>query len=278
MNMTVFEARKWASSFLKEHKREAGVADILLKFLLNVPTHEWLLIQRDALDDAVWQTFEAWIKEHVRTGKPVEHFTNEVTFFDRTFYVNEHVLIPRPETEELIVAIKDEIRDDDVIADLGTGSGIIAVTLKKEVPDAAVYATDISTEALKIAAKNARNLQAEVTFFQGDFLEPIIDEKIAPTIIVSNPPYIAETESLSDTVLHDPKEALFAKNNGLFAYEKIVNQLNLLPKKPRLIALEIGFDQGAALTELITGKVEGAAVTVLQDINGKDRIVLWRND
>lgn len=280
MSLTIFEARKWASSFLKENNREARVAEILLRFLLNKSLNEWLIIQSDPLDEEIWNTYEAWIKEHALTGKPVEHFTNEAEFFGRIFYVDENVLIPRPETEELLLTIKDEIQDNDTIVDIGTGSGIIAITLKLEKPKTTVFATDLSNDALEVARKNAQNHHAEVKFLQGSFLNPIIRGKIEPTMIVSNPPYIPNEERvhLDETVLHDPELALFAENNGLAAYEQIIDQIFLLEKMPRLIAFEIGYDQGKTVPQLIYEKDANANVQVIQDINGKDRIVVWKNE
>ncbi|MGM8214993.1 peptide chain release factor N(5)-glutamine methyltransferase [Bacillaceae bacterium W0354] len=274
---TVFEARKWASSFLKQNNREERVAELMLMHLLNVTLEEWLVIQQDELPPKVWKDFQIWINEHAETGKPIEHFTNEAEFFGRTFFVNEAVLIPRPETEELIAAVVDDIVEGDTVADIGTGSGILAITLKKEIPSITAYATDLSESALAVARGNASQLGAEVQFFQGNFLEPVINERI--DIVVSNPPYISNDErtTLSETVLHDPELALFAEENGLAAYRKITEQIVCMSEKgPRLVVFEIGYDQGETVPELIKLIEPTANIEVLKDINGKDRIVKWR--
>lgn len=269
----------WASSFLKEHNREERVAELLLRYLLEVNQAQFLAMQTDLVDPHIEHEFISWIKEHAETGKPIEHFTNEAEFYDRSFYVDNRVLIPRPETEELIVALLNEVKNPKTVVDLGTGSGIIAITLKKEWPEAKVYASDLSEEALSVAHINSQKLSADVQFEEGDFLKPFINEGIAPDVVVSNPPYIpyAEKEHLSETVsFHDPAQALFAKNEGLAAYETIINQVMQLPRNPQLTAFEIGFDQGETVPNLIKKFDPNAKVKVIQDINGKDRIILWK--
>lgn len=273
--MTVKEARVWASSFLEKHNREPRVADLMLMHLLDVDLAEFLLIQREPFNQC--STFESWILEHAKTGKPLEHFTGKTEFYGRTFQVNEHVLIPRPETEELIEAVKPELKLDDTVVDVGTGSGIIALTFKKELPDLKVIATDISQDALSVAQDNANRLDADVQFEQGNFLEPVMNEHI--DVVISNPPYIPECDrtTLSETVMHDPELALFADDHGLAAYREIIKQIRLLKKTPRLVAFEIGHDQGESVPKLIQKAFPQASVQVLQDINGKNRIVIWRN-
>ncbi|WP_029425212.1 peptide chain release factor N(5)-glutamine methyltransferase [Alkalibacillus haloalkaliphilus] len=276
---TVREARTWASSFLKEHNREERVAVLLLRYLLGVNQAQFLAMQTDFVDAHIEHEFISWIKDHAESGKPIEHFTNEVEFYDRSFYVDGRVLIPRPETEELIVALLNEVKNPQTVIDLGTGSGIIAITLKKEWPEAKVYASDLSEEALSVAHINSQKLGTDVQFEEGDFLKPFINEGVTPDVVVSNPPYIpyAEREHLSETVsFHDPSQALFAEDGGLAAYETIVSQVMQLPQKPELTAFEIGYDQAETVPNLIKKYDTNAQVKVIQDINGKDRIVLWK--
>src|SRR5699024_2846462 len=131
------------------------------------------------------------------------------------------------------------------IVDVGTGSGVIAISLAHALPYVKVYATDISPEALAVAKLNAYDLQADVTFLEGDYLRPVIDAKIYPQIVVSNPPYIKESERkmLADTVRdYDPTLALFADRNGLAAYETIIAQIRQL-KTVDYVCFEIGYTQ-----------------------------------
>ncbi|WP_238378793.1 peptide chain release factor N(5)-glutamine methyltransferase [Halalkalibacillus sediminis] len=276
----MIDVRKWASSFLEKNGRESRVADLMLMHLLQVEWSEFLMMQQDELSEDVYRQLQLWVEEHAATGKPLEHFTNEAEFYGRKFYVDKHVLIPRPETEELVVEVIEQLRDrtdDLVIADLGTGSGVIALTLKAELREAEVYATDFSENALRVARKNANLLGEDVHFYQGDFLQPLMINDVAPNVVVSNPPYIPESERvrLSETVLHDPGVALFADSDGLAAYEMIIGQVMQLGKRPELVVFEIGHDQGESVPALIRAIDREANVRVVKDINGKDRIVVW---
>src|SRR5699024_7773761 len=138
-----------------------------------------------------------------------------------------------------------------IIVDIGTGSGIIAITLKLALPDAKVYATDISEAALTVARQNAKKHGALIDFYQGDFLQPIIDNGIAPTIIISNPPYIgaSEYDQLSDTVRqYDPHLALFAEENGLKSYRDIIEQSTKIDQvNLHAFLFEIGYAQKEAV-------------------------------
>src|SRR5699024_8831679 len=176
-----YEVLQWASLFLKKYDREANVAELLLRHHLNMSRTEYFAHMRERIPAKVAQAFKSDIMKHAQTGIPVQQIIGYEMFFGRPFYVDENVLIPRPETEELVQRIIEHARKTYVtnepitIVDVGTGSGIIAITLALELPFAIVYATDISPDALAVAKKNATNLQAQVTFLEGDFLQPLID-------------------------------------------------------------------------------------------------------
>src|SRR5690554_1867266 len=215
---TVFEALQWASSFLMEHGRDENAARLLLQHLLKTDYTGIMMRMHDEIPKEKQPQFQQMIKMHAE-GKPVQYITGVEEFYGRTFQVNESVLIPRPETEELIEgaitrmkALFGEERNIKLV-DIGTGSGIIAITMKLEWPDAKVAATDISSDALQTAKQNADRLNANIDFRQGDLTEPIANEKW--DVILSNPPYIAyeEAEEMSDVVLqHEPHLALFAED------------------------------------------------------------------
>lgn len=277
-----FEVLKRASLFLEKHNREPKVAELLLQHHLHVPRSKFYTMMRDPVPPAVMELFKADIQKHVITGVPIQHLIGHEAFYGRMFHVNEQVLIPRPETEELVqhiikAAQQHMSQEPLTIIDIGTGSGIIAVTLALELPQATtVYATDISSQALTIAQKNAEDLKADVTFLQGDFLQPLIDRDIQADIVVSNPPYIAKSDEviLTDTVKNfDPRLALFADENGLSAYKQIITSLPKVVKENSVVAFEIGHEQGEAVESLLTTAFPSSTVEVIQDINGKDRIV-----
>ncbi|RKQ34402.1 peptide chain release factor N(5)-glutamine methyltransferase [Oceanobacillus halophilus] len=276
MSDKLYEVLKRASLFLEEHHREPGVAEILLQHHLNVSRSQFYMMMQDSIPQETIANFEKDIEKHAETGIPVQHLTGYEEFYGREFAVNEHVLIPRPETEELVLHVINQVKNQTVtIADIGTGSGIIAATLALELPEAAVYASDISEAALATARENAEKLDADVTFLQGNFLKPFIQGNIQVDVIVSNPPYIAraEEELLSDTVKNfDPELALFADEEGLAAYREIIQQAKVLPHL-EMIVFEIGHTQGEALHQLIRKTFPTARIQTIQDINKKDRIV-----
>ncbi|MER2119872.1 MAG: peptide chain release factor N(5)-glutamine methyltransferase [Solibacillus sp.] len=279
MHKTIFEALNGASSFLEENGREGNAARILLQHILQTSYSGLMMKMHDTLPEEQQQQFDAFILEHVK-GRPVQYITGTEEFYGRTFVVDESVLIPRPETEELIVGTIERIsklfgdKQNLKFADIGTGSGAIAITMKKECPQLNVTATDLSPAALATAQKNAEQLQAEITFKLGDLTEPIANEKW--DIVLSNPPYIAyeEMEEMSDVVVaHEPHQALFADEDGLLLYRKLAENLPALMKRPALIGLEIGYTQGEAVANFFRKSFPNAHVSVVQDINKKDRIV-----
>ncbi|MFZ3578599.1 peptide chain release factor N(5)-glutamine methyltransferase [Virgibacillus sp. DJP39] len=269
-----YEVLQWASLFLLKHNREENVGQLLLQHYLQVSRSTFFANMRENIADEVVDKFKQSIILHAETGIPIQHITGVETFYGRDFQVNKDVLIPRPETEELIEHIVTTAGDKgQTIVDVGTGSGIIAITLALELPNSNVYATDISPQALKVARQNAENLKANVTFLQGDFLQPLNDCSFTPDLIVSNPPYIAKADeqTLSDTVkMFDPHLALFADDNGLAAYKNIIDSIQPGEKS---IIFEIGHLQGQAVTQLLKDKYPKAEVLIIKDINGHDRIV-----
>ena len=276
---TVFEALQWASSFLMEHGRDENAARLLLQHLLKTDYTGIMMRMHDEIPKEKQPQFQQMIKMHAE-GKPVQYITGVEEFYGRTFQVNESVLIPRPETEELIEgaitrmkALFGEERNIKLV-DIGTGSGIIAITMKLEWPDAKVAATDISSDALQTAKQNADRLNANIDFRQGDLTEPIANEKW--DVILSNPPYIAyeEAEEMSDVVLqHEPHLALFAEDRGLKLYKQMVKALPNLVNTPALIGFEIGYSQGEAVAELLKTSFPQAEIEIVKDINGNERMV-----
>lgn len=275
-----YEVLQWASLFLEKNNRESRVAELLLQHHLGVSRAVFFANMQEDVPDDIYEAFKADIEKHAETGMPLQHLTGYEYFYGRRFTVDGHVLIPRPETEELVQHVirhdvdfrKKPLR----IVDVGTGSGVIAITLKLEWSDAEVFATDISEEVLQVAKKNAAEWNADVAFLQGNFLEPLIEREMVVDILVSNPPYIAETERnvLSDTVKnYDPELALFAGDDGLSAYKEIIRQAKRVVRPGGLIAFEIGHEQGNAVKKLLMETFPYSDVDILQDINKKDRIV-----
>ena len=279
----VYEALQWASSFLGENNRDQNIGELLLMHYLGFSRAKLLASMHDEIQIDLVIKFKQEINDHITMGIPVQHMIGKAPFYGRDFTVNGDVLIPRPETEELVEnALKVIQRNFQVdmpltIADIGTGSGAIAVTMQLEMPDAKVYAVDISEEALTIAEKNANALGAgHVEFILGNLLDPLIEKGIKVDVLLSNPPYIpmSDIDTLQDVVRnYDPHLALFGGQSGLDFYEGIVKNLPKVLKDKAIVGFEIGDGQGAAVSELLKQIYPGETITVLNDINGKERMV-----
>lgn len=274
----VFEALKWASSYLEGKNREANVARLLLQHVLDMDYTQLVMNMPEPLTEEQRTIFTALVEQHI-AGTPVQYLIGTEEFYGRDFLVNEAVLIPRPETEELVQETLKRIPslfgDRPIkLVDIGTGSGAIAISMKKEMPTLEVIATDLSDMALVVAKKNGERLEADIRFLQGDLTEPIQNEKF--DVVLSNPPYIAFDEAMlmEDIVLeHEPHSALFAEEDGLMLYRKLAEQLPSLMNKPALIGFEIGYAQGEAVYNLMKKNFPQAETVVLKDLFGKDRMV-----
>lgn len=220
---------------------------------------------------------EAYIKACVDRrilGEPLQYIINEQYFFGRKFYVDENVLIPRADTEVLVeevIKVAKDIKSPKIL-DLCTGSGCIAITLKKELPSAKVYATDISERALNVARKNAENLNADVSFMQSDLFDNICECNF--DIIVSNPPYIETDvcEKLDEQVKKEPLLALDGGEDGLKFYREIVFRAKEFLKAKKYIFFEIGYNQGEKVREILE-KENYKDIEVIKDFSGNDRVV-----
>ena len=210
--------------------------------------------------------------EERKTNKPLAYIVGNQEFFGYSFLVSQDVLIPRPETEELVLLVKNNISSNEKVLDIGTGSGAIAIVLAKET-NARVTAVDISEKALAVAKKNAKTLNAKVDFVRSDLFENL-DGKIFD-IIVSNPPYISEDEfvNLEKNVKDfEPKLALVADHNGFAIYEKIIEKAKNHLSENGKIFFEIGYSQAKEIVKLLEKDFEN--IQIIKDLEGKDRMVM----
>ena len=207
-------------------------------------------------------------------GEPLQYIIGNVNFCGNTIKVNSHVLIPRFETELLVdktVNYIKELFDLPVkIIDLGTGSGAIAITLKKKL-ESNVEAIDISREALNVAKENALLNNVSIHFYESDMLDNVTGKY---DVIISNPPYVAYDEEIDDVVRNnEPAIALFADDNGLEFYEKIFSKARNNINAKALIALEIGRSQGKAVEQIARNYFPRAEIKVEKDFPREDRFV-----
>ena len=218
--------------------------------------------------------------ERIMNNEPMNYVLGYSYFYGYRFIVNDGVLIPRPETEELVGLILskyDEYFNGKSIdlCDVGTGSGAIAIALKKEEEKLNVYASDISEDALKVARLNAQNNDAQVEFFQGSMLEPFIERDIKVDILVSNPPYIKTVETIEASVYdYEPHVALFGGEDGLKFYREILENAHKVLKPKGFIFFEMGYDLKDSLSALAKEYYPESRIEVYKDINGKDRMMM----
>jgi len=281
MSKKLYEALNWASSFLKEKQRDENVGELLLRHFTGMSRSRLFAEMREDLQPEVLAQFEEAVRQHEK-GVPVQYIIGSEDFYGRSFNVNPAVLIPRPETEELVYGTLKRLdslfggEEELKLADVGTGSGAIAVTLKLENPRLKVTATDLSEHALATAQENAARLGAEIEFIQGDLLAPLISAGKKLDAVISNPPYIpvADQLTMSEIVTeHEPHMALFAGDDGLDLYRRFMEELPLVLKEKALVGFEIGAGQGEAVSDLLKQTFPGAKVEVVLDINRKDRMV-----
>lgn len=278
----MFEALKWASSFLKEQNRDENAGEILLRYYMNLSRAQLLSRLQEGVPTEKWELFKLAVQTHVE-GKPIQYIMGQEEFYGRIFYVNEEVLIPRPETEELVLGALERMNRmfaGDLtslrVLDVGTGSGAIAITLKLENPELEVTASDIAEASLEVARKNAVNLGGEVEFVEGDLLKPFIGSGTKFDVVLSNPPYIpvSDMASMSEVVTeHEPHCALFAGEDGLDLYRRFAKELPHVLNEKALVGFEVGAGQSDAVKKLLLEAFPQAKVDVVYDINGKDRMV-----
>lgn len=281
---TVKELIKQAESRLDDSNKDVNVAKVLFYHLANKEPHELYLMYDEEVDKDLEKQFLMGMEEYYN-GRPIQYIKGVETFFGRDFKVNENVLIPRYETEELVENILYRIDDyfsgykNITLCDVGTGSGAIAISLALEEPKLKVYATDISDLALTVAKENANNLKADVEFLAGDMLQPLIEKNLKLDIFVSNPPYIPQEQEIEAVVKdNEPHVALFGGNDGLYFYRKIFEGVNELLNERALLAFEMGFDQRELMEEALQKYFPNDPYEIIKDINGKDRMLfIYRN-
>ena len=233
----------------------------------NISNLDWnLLCQKyDNLEEVIAKVDE---------GYPIAYLIGDVSFYGYPFKVNENVLIPRFETETLIEKtiklIKSLNLENSNLIDLGTGSGVIAITLKKEIPSLIITAIDKSKEALKVAIENSKLNKVNVDFQNQDIFNYELPENIS--IVISNPPYIEEDSNYNQNVLYEPKEAIFVSNtNPLIYYEQILKMAKEKITKKHLISFEIDEDHKEDMHKLCKKYFPSDNIVIEKDLAGKTR-------
>jgi release factor glutamine methyltransferase len=283
-SMTIGDAIAWGTSLLDESDaipaaRSHSDAILLLRHVLGIPHAEMYAYRERPLTALQTEAFNAQLQQRLR-GVPVQYITGEQEFFGRPFHVTPDVLIPRPETEHLVEAAIARLQglNGARIADVGTGSGAIAVALAHSLLTAEIVALDISPAALVVAAENAKynGVAERIRFLKSDLLAAVADEHF--DAIVSNPPYIAESERNALPVEvreHEPAQALFAGRTGLEFYQRLIPAALPLLVSGGWLMMEIGHGQRDAVRSLL--KVEDwDGVEFIPDLQAIPRVAVGR--
>ena len=290
MTNTIRNILKWAIATLKKTDIDSpGInADTLLSFVLSCDRTELYTNPDEILNDTDIRRYKDLINERIR-HVPLQYITHRVEFMSLDFFVDEHVLIPRPETEILVETVLSNAHDKQysnrkiTIMDIGTGSGNIAISLAKNLNNVEIYASDISQEAIAIAKTNVQrhNVADKICLLRGDLFDAFSSsvEKGQVDFTVSNPPYVSESEwknlepELRD---HEPREALVGGKDGLCFYSQIIkNAADWLMPDGYLI-IEIGETQANSIIKLMESEGHYEDIEIIKDLQGKERVISAR--
>ncbi len=277
--MTILQAYHFLQQQLSniyDNDEASNIADLVTEHItgykkLGRITHKDLLFEERQIEQL------HSITKDLLQHKPLQYVLGEAWFYEMKFYVNEHVLIPRPETEELVELVTSYKLPVASILDIGTGSGCIPITLKKKLPKTEITAIDVSADALAVAKKNALDLHADITFKQLDFLnEQSWNELVTYDVIVSNPPYIKQSESSTmhtNVLSFEPYIALFVEDDdALLFYRKIADFSKTHLNTNGKIFVEINEALGAETITLFESY--GYEAILKKDMQGKDRMII----
>lgn len=273
-NPTYQEALNWASSHIQGKKIDATAPEFILTQRQGWSTTELLLHRRAVMPADEWQLFQADI-QRLNRYEPAQYIVGQAPFYGRIFNVSPAVLIPESETEELVDWVLTEFSNEVPlrVLDLGTGSGVIGISLKLERPNWHVIASDISAAALEVAKQNATELAADVDFIESDLFNNLLNYQF--DLIVTNPPYIALDETMQmdpQVIQYEPKLALFSDQHGMGFYQQILAQLDLVLTNGGHLFGETGYRQERPIIELIKNKFSKAKIETRHDISDKMRM------
>ncbi len=281
--MTYFKlVKKYTNEALKLNKEQEAIKLLVLE-LSGYDGASFLIHYHDEIDKDKEDLIVKAIREYLDLNHPIQHILGYSYFYGRRFIVDNRVLIPRPETEELVSYVLqtyDDVFESKKVdcVDIGTGSGAIAVTLAIEEPNMNVSASDISSDALDVAKQNALINQANITFYQGDMLAPFIKQNKKFDILVSNPPYICDDEYVQDIVKdNEPHLALFGGVDGLKFYDVILKDASKILNTPNIIAFEHSYSKKKEMLALAKKYFPNGKSEVIKDLNGLDRIMIIVN-
>ena len=275
----------WATTLLESSGVESPRldAECLLAFLLGRDRLHLYAAAEERMPPPVFEVYRALLGRR-QAREPLAYLTRTKEFWSLSFAVTPAVLIPRPETETLVETALARLIElqAPVIADIGTGSGAIAVAVAKALPDSRLYATEISSRALDVARENAarHGVLERITFVHGDLVEPLLCLGLAHhcDLMVSNPPYVATRElaGLPAEVRYEPLEALDGGSDGLDVHRRLINGASTLLRPGGWLALEMAPGQGPSLSRLLQEQGAFGDIEVTPDLSGRERVIVAR--
>lgn len=274
-NITLNEALREASFFLNQHDWDGDLARNYWMYLFDWDLTQLVSQLHQIQDEERIQRYQDALLRLIN-HEPIQYISGYAYFMGDRYQVTPATLIPREETQGLVERALKVLEDEEAsqrVLDIGTGTGIIAIELKKAFPEMEIWASDLSTEALQVAKANAEARHLEIRFIQSDLFQELDPEKQFD-VIVSNPPYIGEEElDVMDMSVkkYEPSMALFAEQDGLAIYRGIAQALPQYLAVDGQALFEIGYRQGSALIELFQKALPQAKIWVEQDYLGKDR-------
>ena len=277
----VIDLINWAESYFKEKGFENPRSEIewLLRAVLKCNRMDVYLRFEEPLSQSQLATLRSWVKRRLER-EPLQYITGFCDFYGREFSVNEHVLIPRPETERLIDTVLQKVKglDSPSILDIGAGSGCIATTLGLEIPGSTILGIDVSEDAIGIANKNKEKLEAEnVSFQKMNILKQRPEGEF--DVLVSNPPYIPKGEMdrlMKDVKDFEPTVALTDQKDGLIFYKRFAEVGKEVVKSGGWIILEVGLEDHPSAVKKIFSESRFPDTELIKDYNGDDRVLVIR--
>lgn len=269
----ITNAKKQIDLVNLEHR---AIYEFLME-ILKCDRTKLILIEETEVSDDVLDKFSEMLSEYIFDYKPIEYILGYTYFCGNKIYVDENTLIPRNETEEVVEEAIKVINESGYrkILDLASGSGAIAISVKNVLPHLDIIGSDISKGALTMAKRNANSVGVSVDFIESDVLDKFIENGEKFDMIISNPPYVSPDYVLPNKIIeHEPKIALYAKEDGLYYYKKIMEDAKKVLNHKGAIVFEIGYDQGEAIQNLAKDILKDYTIQVKKDISNNDRIVV----
>lgn len=285
--MKIGEVLTSAEALCEQKQKDTHPVRLFLMDVCNLESYQLYAALEDDIAEDFLVKFNHNLSRYLDQNEPVQYIIGYEYFAGRNLIVKPGALIPRPETEELVYEVLFLIDEyftveqgylELQVADVGTGSGAIAISVAADELRVKMYATDISSEALEVAQLNAQKLDLPLQVFQGDMLAPLIEQQVKLDILISNPPYIPNEENVQDIVKeNEPHVALFGGLDGLDFYRSILTNAHKVLKAEYLVAFEIGWDQAESLVELAKHNFPDAKIWVKKDMQNKDRMLFISN-